>query len=382
MALVNTINFLPQVFQTSTNQRFLGATLDHLATDSVNQPVNGYIGKTFTPTYKLTDNYVPDFTKQRQHYQLEPGVVVTNGNKNIEFTAGYIDLLDSIDYYGGKTQNHNRLFASETYNYDGHFDYDKFVNYYNYYWLPNGPDAVALTTNVPYSADYTVTRNTAVGGYNFTGRGLLPNAPLALARGGTYTFQLNQPGFKFWIQTDPGTEGMDPNISTVSTRDVYGVTNNGVDVGTITFQVPTNTAQDFYVAMPIASTVNAAVDFNYADIQNRLLSDFLTEFPGGLDGINTQLQSKTIVFVNNNQATATWTTPAVPSAYTSLDRASIRPGEVIGTADRTSVWTVNLVSTNTGDYIMQLAPSLQVIKQEKEKTARQLVQDNPGIRKI
>jgi len=365
MALVNTINFLPQVFQTSTNQRFLGATLDHLATDSVNQPVNGYIGKTFTPTYKLTDNYVPDFTKQRQHYQLEPGVVVTNGNKNIEFTAGYIDLLDSIDYYGGKTQNHNRLFASETYNYDGHFDYDKFVNYYNYYWLPNGPDAVALTTNVPYSADYTVTRNTAVGGYNFTGRGLLPNAPLALARGGTYTFQLNQPGFKFWIQTDPGTEGMDPNISTVSTRDVYGVTNNGVDVGTITFQVPTNTAQDFYVAMPIASTVNAAVDFNYADIQNRLLSDFLTEFPGGLDGINTQLQSKTIVFVNNNQATATWTTPAVPSAYTSLDRASIRPGEVIGTADRTSVWTVNLVSTNTGDYIMQLAPSLQVIKQEK-----------------
>jgi hypothetical protein len=59
MALFNTINFLPAVFQSKTNQRFLGATLDQLTTDPLTTPVNGYIGRRFSPTYKIGDNYVP-----------------------------------------------------------------------------------------------------------------------------------------------------------------------------------------------------------------------------------------------------------------------------------------------------------------------------------
>ena len=129
MALLNTINFLPEAFRSSTNQRFLGATMDQLYTGAVNTPINGYIGRKFAPTYKLGDNYVPESTTQRSNYQLEAGVVVTDDNQNIKFNAGYIDLLNSVNTYSGPanniTNNHQRLFSAESYNYDGHFDYDK-----------------------------------------------------------------------------------------------------------------------------------------------------------------------------------------------------------------------------------------------------------------
>ena len=261
MALVNTINFLPKTFRTVTNQRFLGATLDQLVTDPVNVSVNGYIGRTFAPTYKLSDNYVSEPSKNRSVYQLEPSVVVKNENNEIELTSTYQDLLQAIETNNGFINNQQRLFASEYYNFDGHFDYDKFVNYNNYYWMPNGPDTVSVTAGqTPYQATYTVTRNTTVGGYTFSGIGPYPNVQLTLARGGTYTFLLDQPGYKFWIQSSPGISGVDPNINTVSTREIFGVSGNGSDSGQITFRVPQASAQDFYTTMPIVASVNAAVE--------------------------------------------------------------------------------------------------------------------------
>ena len=83
MAITSTLNFLPEVFRSVTNQRFLGATMDQLVTDVVNIPVNGYIGRTFAPTYKLGDNYVPEYTRDRTNYQLEPTIVVKDSNKNV-----------------------------------------------------------------------------------------------------------------------------------------------------------------------------------------------------------------------------------------------------------------------------------------------------------
>jgi hypothetical protein len=50
----------------------------------------------------------------------------------------------------------------------------------------------------------------------------------------------------FWIQTNPGIDGVIPTTPNISSRDVYGVTNNGEDLGIITFDVPQKTAQQFY----------------------------------------------------------------------------------------------------------------------------------------
>ena len=248
MSLINTINFLPAAFRSATNQRFLGATLDQLFTSAVDIPINGYIGRKFAPTFKVTDNYIPEIDKDRKNYQLEPGVVVKNSNNEITFNSDYIDLLRSIQNKNGLTNNHQRLFGQESYTFDGHFDYDKFVNYYKYYWLPNGPASVDIYANqVPLQETYTITKNTDVNGYTFSGIGNHPNLQLTLARGGTYKFQVNQPGSRFWIQSQPGISGTDPNVPTISTREVYGVANNGAEQGEITFHVPLPTAQNFYL---------------------------------------------------------------------------------------------------------------------------------------
>ena len=358
--------FLPALFQSATNKKFLGATLDQLTEDAKNIPVDGYVGRTFAPTYKQNDNYVTEPTALRQHYQLEPSVVVKNANGEIEFTSGYIDLLNTIANNDGYSYNHQRLFEAQSYSYDGHFDYDKFVNYFNYYWLPNGPlDAAGNPTSVPiyanqtpFQATYKVTRNTNINGYEFSGVGNHANLPLTLARGGTYTFVLDQPGYKFWIQTQAGTSGQDVNVSTVSTRQIFGVRNNGIDVGTITFQVPLANAQDFYSTMPIASSVTAAVNFNYTDIQNQLLSTFLSRFPQGLDGITSQLNGKTIIFINNASDNSFWTTPALPAGTTNT--ITINPGTVIANGTRTNVWQLALVPTTNGDYLIQISPTTPI----------------------
>ena len=376
MSLINTINFLPEVFRTPTNQRFLGATLDQLYQPDQNFPINGYIGRTLSPTYKADDNYLPESSNERKNYQLEASVVVTDDKKNIVFNTGYIDLLHGIRNYGGLTNNQQRLFSSKSYSYDGHFDYDKFINYYDYYWLPDGPDPVEISANdVPYRNTYKVTRNTSVGGYVFTGTGTHPNVQLTLARGGVYTFDIDQPGHKFWIQSLPGISGLNPNVPTLSTRQIFGVTNNGIDSGQITFRVPLSSAQDFYTAMPITATVNAAVSMHYTDIQNQLLSTFLTNFPTGLDGISNPslLQNTAFIFINNDKDAVYWTTPNVPSSFVGDDTSSVRPGDVIPSAtieqgyptNRASVWKVNLVPTNTNDYVIQISSETAISSLEK-----------------
>ena len=132
MAATSTLKFLPAIFQTDTNKKFLGATLDQLTSDADLQRINGYIGRKFAPTYKTSDNYITEPTARRQNYQLEPTVVVQDKQTNsVDLFSTYIDLIQQIDVLGGNTSNHSRLFSSESYTFDGLFDFDKFGNYNN-----------------------------------------------------------------------------------------------------------------------------------------------------------------------------------------------------------------------------------------------------------
>ena len=366
MAVNNTLNFLPEVFRSTTNQRFFGATMDQLATDAYNVSINGYIGRTFAPTYKSGDNYIGESSTARSVYQLESSVVIKDVNGNVIENSTYIDLLQSIANNGGLNHNQQRLFLSTYYNYDGHFDYDKFVNYNNYYWIPGGPDPVVITSAAtPYLSNYVVTRNSAVQGYTISEYGGQPNPQITLARGGTYTFKVDQPGFRFWIQSEPGVAGADINVPEISTRSVFGVVNNGADDGTVTFNVPLSNAQNFYTTLPVQATVNSVATFKYTDIQNQLLSTFLTNFPTGFDGITTQLQGKTFVFISNQIDASYWTTPNLPNGYSIPDNTQIQPGKVITGATRTNVWQINLVSTGTGDYVIQIQPTTSVAPLQK-----------------
>lgn len=342
MATRKTYKFLPTVFQSDANKKFLAATVDQLVTDPNLDTLYGYVGRKFAPTYKPSDSYVTETDTLRQNYQLEPGVVIRDENNNITFVADYPDLLDKISYYGGLTNNHSRLFEQEYYTFDPKISYDKLVNFSQYYWLPNGPDPVEVSSSgVDVTATYTVTRDAANGRYIFKNNGVVDNS-LIFAHGGVYEFVIDQPGFPFWIQTELGTDGVVSATPTISARDIYGVDNNGADQGTITFRVPQTSAQDRWVNMPTVFSADYATPIPYSKLANRTLSQFLAEYPQ-YAGITGQLNGKYTIFIDvntwDNAGEAAWTNPSVVDSDGDII-PGLGAGTVIAEEDRYDVWRV------------------------------------------
>jgi hypothetical protein len=376
MAIVKTVNFLPEIFRTETNKKFLNATLDQLVTEPNFTKVNGYIGRKFSPTHNTNDNYIVEPSTSRQNYQLEPAVVITDKQTDtVDFFSSYLDLLQQIQYNGGIIDNHNRLFSNESYSYDGMFDYDKFTNFKNYYWVPNGPASVdVFAGNVETEEDYDVTRNLSVAGFNFSERGIESNPVLVLARGGTYTFKVDDVGHKFWIQTEPGVTGRRLNQTNISTREIFGVTNNGTDDGTLTFKVPLADAQNRFTLMPTIETVDMASSLHYSKIQGNLLSTFLATNPTGIDGQTTyaDLQNKSLVFITNDDVVTDlpWTNNEF---FDMLNFGIVPTVQVVPNTDRRNVWRINIlpigeIDQTTGvadDYIINLVPSTVVTFDQK-----------------
>ena len=362
MAARKSIKLLPGVFQSDANEKFLSATLDQLISEPTLKNLYGYIGREFAPTYSSGDSYIPEGTADRQNYQLEPSTIIKNEQGETTFFASYIDFLDKIKYYGGLVNDHSRLFSSEYYSFDPKISLDKFVNFGQYYWLPNGPSVVQVnTTGVELIKTFTVARNDDTNTYDFS-VGANKNNTLILARGGTYTFTVNQ-STNFWIQSELGVDGKLNAAPTISSRDVMGVENNGAMSGNVVFNVPQFTAQDRFVAMPLVTSVDFALPLAFSNLQNRLLSDVLADYPeyAGLAGT---LDGKTAVFVEQNLLTnygeEAWT---VAGEVDSID-VTYDNGDVVTESDRYGVWKLQLIAVD-GDYLVNAYPFSAVAQDEK-----------------
>jgi hypothetical protein len=417
MKQVRSVDFLPEIFQTPVNKQFLSATLDQLIQNPEYTQTQGFIGRRIGPGVNANDKYVVEPTKTRIDYQLEPGVVQVNpdNTRKVVDAITYPGINDALQLQGAITNNADRLYTSDYYTWDPFVDFDKFVNYAQYYWVPEGPLAVDVSsTDIPLTDSFTVTRSNGV--YTFSGvtgdnpaitlvRGgsytfnvaqnqtetenfrvtnndasswnieFSPNPTLTLTRGNTYVFNLSQSfpwafyfktelslgttnvysngvfnngaatglitftvpqdapdvlyycndvetnlrgqlniingtpgtGPGFWIQTDPGINGRVIATPNISSRDVLGVSNNGEDLGTVTFDVPLATAQNFYYNMPSIGTVDLVTTLQFDQINNQFVESFFTDNPNGIDGI-TNLENRTIVFINqdSNPDTGGW----------------------------------------------------------------------------
>ena len=102
MAAFKTLQFLPEIFRTDSNRKFLNATVDQLVSEPNLIKVNGYIGRKLAPSYKTSDSYITEPTKSRQDYQLEPGVVNLEPDTNkINNVITYPGINDAIGFQGG-----------------------------------------------------------------------------------------------------------------------------------------------------------------------------------------------------------------------------------------------------------------------------------------
>ena len=245
---IRTIDFLPEIFQTNTNDQFLSATLDQLIQPPDFRQVQGYIGSKFGYGVKTADRYVQEPSTDKTNYQLEPTVVFTDAaTGKINDAITYPGIIEAIKLESGIELNHNTLFNNEFYSWDSFVDLDKIINFGQYYWLPEGPESVDIA-NQTVLQNATIKIISNVNTYQFEVNGeLLPteNPTLTLVRGGSYRFEYDTTASgKFWIQSLPGVNGVDPNRTNFSTRDINGVEFYGPEASYFTYTVPTVDAQD------------------------------------------------------------------------------------------------------------------------------------------
>jgi hypothetical protein len=344
MALRRTIDLLPEIFRTDTNRKFLAATLDQLTQEPNLKRTQGFVGRRVGPGVNPANNYVVEPTTTRSNYQLEPGVTFLKPNTTqVQDTITYPGFIDSLALQNGNVTRQDRLWESEYYSWDPFCDLDKFVNYSQYYWLPGGPESVDVAVEaVPLSDSFDVTRTDI--SYAFSG---IPgiNPTITLARGGNYSFNVNQVGYNFWIQSAPGVGGRLPSTPNVSSRDVYGVVNNGEDQGTVEFYVPLKTAQDFYYNLTEIVPVDLATPtIKFSQINNVYVADFLAQYPTGIDGI-TELSGRTIVFTNTIQG-------AEAGGWQIINGSTVV--DITMQSQRYSVWRINYITGINGLPYMQL----------------------------
>ncbi len=296
MARIRSVDFLPEIFQTVTNKKFLSSTLDQLIQEPKLKATQGYIGRLNAPGRTPADGYVDEPSEVRTNYQLEPGVVFNDENENTVDALSYMGLLDGLKTSGANVTNHDRLFRSETYSWSPFIDFDKFVNYSQYFWVPGGPSSVTVNAQSVFTTnEFNIVRG--IEDYSIDGFDII-NPVLTVVRGQDYTFNVSQDSNPFYIQTQVGTSGTVQWADNISSREVLGVTNNGEDNGTITFSVPLADAQDFYHTLTDIGDVDLATEARFDSISNQTLSTI-----GDISEIQ-DLHLKTIVFLNDEPGTS------------------------------------------------------------------------------
>ena len=472
MATVRTVDFLPEIFQTSTNKQFLAATLDQLVQEPQFKKTQGYVGRRVGPGVNADDKYVLESTPSRTDYQLEPGVVFRKTDSTvIKDAVTYPGITDALGTQGAFVDQSERLYTSEYYTWDPQINWDMFVNYGQYYWLPSGPLSVTVGgTAVPLTADYLVTRENGVytfsdyngpnpaitllrgGNYTFTVAqnatetvnyrvtaattsayiiDYLPNPDLTLVRGNTYVFNLNlsvvspfwikttpsqgridpystgvsrngantgnitftvpqdapdtlyyasetqfnmqgvlnivdgTPGTGpgFWIQAEPGVNGVLPWSPNISSRDVLGVTNNGEDLGAVTFNVPLSTAQSFYYGLDSIGPVDLATNLMFSEINNIPVSTFFLNNPTGIDG-TTNIDGRTLVFLSTVEDATEGGWQIISTVEGGFDSEPYEVTVDLTPEERYSVWQINYVTIDSVEYI-QLTSILDVAELTK-----------------
>ena len=267
------VNFLPNFYKTDANKRFLQATIDQLVQPGTVKKVNGYVGRQYAKATTGTDIFVEASDKNRQNYQLEPSFTVSDTLGNNTFFKDYIDYINQLGVFGANTTNQARLNKQEFYSWDPHIDWDKFVNFQNYYWLPYGPDTIKIYGQ-PLNAISTYSVKFQSAGANnqyvFTPNGLTANPVVKLYRGQTYRFEIDSPGNPFSIKT----------ARTTDVLDIYsaGVTNNSIETGTLIFKIPANSPNVLYYQSE--TDVNLGGVFQIYDIDENSFIDVNADIVG------------------------------------------------------------------------------------------------------
>jgi hypothetical protein len=323
-------DFLPRYFRTNTNRKILNGTLDQLISVGNVDKINAYIGRKSTKAYTPTDNYLEEISLDRQSYQLEPAILVKDKLDNVTFFKDYNDYINQLLYFNTFDIDHELTNSQEFYSWNPHIDWDKFVNYREYYWLPMGPQSIAVkgqSKDIVSTYSISLVEDSDNFAYIFTPDGLTRNPTLKLYRGQTYNFDID-------------CEGQPLTFSTNRSQDITFVYKDGVtkdseyvEKGTITFKVPDNAPDIIYYVSK--NNINTSGFFKIYDIEENTAIDVEKEILGKktylIDGITPLSSGMKINFIGNvtpeKYSTGFWYVEGVGNAIRLVDSVTLEnPG--------------------------------------------------------
>ena len=283
-------NLLPRFYRSEANKKFLQSTIEQLIQPGSVERVNGFIGRQNSKATKSSDIFIDAKTKDRQNYQLEPAVVIKNNLDYVSFFKDYQDYINQLNIFNGNTKNHSRLNQQEFYAWNPHIDWDKFVNFQNYYWCPTGPLPISISNQTDilssiFSVTIKIENNNNV--YLFSEKSYLENfsnPEIVLYKGQTYQFNISSTGNPFSIKTSNSIGDID--------RYEEGVTGHAVENGTITFKVSNTTPNTLYYQSEIDPNLGGVfvikdpVEFTTLDVER----DFLGKKNISIKDSNTEFK--------------------------------------------------------------------------------------------
>jgi hypothetical protein len=331
------VELLPIVFQTDANDKFLSGVLDPLVQPGVLDKVVGYVGRRYDKTYNGSDIYVDTDNTLRSRYQLEPGVIYKNFDR-IENFYDYLDFKNQLKFFGNNDERDDKITSQSHYTWNPPVNWDKFINYREYYWIPSGPPPLTISgQSANIISTYKVILGTTRNSFIFTPDSFTNNPTITLYRGQTYKFKINAPGEGFFIKTNydagsllfkPFTEYFAGDLAVydgklwkakinikvsdgssidldsqdweyvepaeISSSLIYnnGVKNNGIQNGTVTFTVPFDSPDILYYQGGI--TPDCFGRFIISDIEANAFIDVEKDVLGK----STYLSSNNIEFSN------------------------------------------------------------------------------------
>ena len=135
---------LPVVLQTTAIKNFFESTVEQLFSKANVETVTGYIGSKTNADLGIT-GYIAEPNSDKAHYALSPVVNTINyTTKESEDFIFFDELIDILSTYGVDTSNQNKIFGTKFYSFVPPIDLDKFVNYQEYYWYPDGPTVIDI----------------------------------------------------------------------------------------------------------------------------------------------------------------------------------------------------------------------------------------------
>jgi hypothetical protein len=184
---------LPVVLQTTAIKNFFESTVEQLFSKANVEVVSGYIGSKSSADVGIT-GYIAEPNNDKARYALSPVVNTINyTTKESEDFIFFDELIDILSTYGVDTSNQNKIFGANFNSFVPPIELDKFVNYQEYYWFPDGPTVIPVvgTLDNPIDIDRDILGKqyyTPVGGkpfrngmvVRFTGQYVIPSSELEI----------------------------------------------------------------------------------------------------------------------------------------------------------------------------------------------------------